>query len=167
MNNVVSIKSAVEIARDLKSSGKRIVLAGGCFDILHIGHITFLEKAKKEGDVLMVLLESDESIRKSKGGNRPINTMEDRARILAALKSVDIVVKLPHMGSDKEYDDLIEKIQPAVLASAIGDRAIDHKKRQAKKLGIELKIVMKVLKDKSTTNLVNLLSHPEFISGSK
>ena len=123
--------------------------------------------AKKEGDVLMVLLESDESIRKSKGGNRPINTMEDRARISAALKSVDIVVKLPHMGSDKEYDDLIEKIQPAVLASAIGDRAIDHKKRQAKKLEIELKIVMKVLKDKSTTNLVNLLSHPEFISGSK
>src|SRR3989338_7164381 len=132
MKKTIGVAQASSISKKIKSSGKRIVLAGGCFDILHIGHITFLEKAKKEGDVLMVLLESDESIRKSKGGNRPINTMEDRARILAALKSVDIVVKLPHMGSDKEYDDLIEKIQPAVLASAIGDRAIDHKKRQAK-----------------------------------
>lgn len=159
MNNVISINRAIEISRQLKNKKKKIVLAGGCFDILHIGHITFLEKARAEGDVLIILLESDESIRKSKGKNRPINTLEDRAKILAALKSVDLVVKLPPIESNQEYDDLVEKIRPDIIATAIGDKAISHKKRQAKKLGIELKVVMKVLKDKSTTNLVKLLGY--------
>ncbi|TSC65721.1 MAG: D-beta-D-heptose 7-phosphate kinase / D-beta-D-heptose 1-phosphate adenosyltransferase [Microgenomates group bacterium Gr01-1014_80] len=143
----------------MSNEGKRIVLVGGCFDILHIGHITFLEKAKAEGDILVVLLESDESIRKNKGSNRPINTQEDRAKILSALKSVDLVIRLPLMESNQEYDDLVAKIQPDIIASAYGDKAISHKRRQAQKLGIELKIVMKVLKDKSTTNLIKLLGY--------
>ena len=159
MGRILNIKNAIKISEKLRKGEKKIVLVGGCFDILHIGHITFLEKAKKEGDVLIILLESDESIRKSKGKNRPINTMEDRAKILAALKSVDIVVPLPPMESNQEYDDLVEKIRPDIIATAIGDKAISHKKRQAKNLRIELKIVMKVLKDKSTTNLIKLLGY--------
>ena len=68
---------------------KNIVLVGGCFDIVHLGHLIFLEKAKAKGDILIVLLESDENIRKNKGQNRPINNQEDRALFLSKLKMVD------------------------------------------------------------------------------
>ena len=159
MSNILNVKDAISEVQKSKIDGKKIVLVGGCFDILHIGHITFLEKARAEGDILIVLLESDESIRKSKGQDRPINTLKDRAKILSSLKYVDVVISLPYMQSDQAYDDLIEKIHPDIIASAIGDKAIEHKKRQAKKLGIELKIVMKVLKDKSTSNLIKLLGY--------
>jgi|SRR3989344_8819330 len=159
MKNILNIKEAIKLNKDLKKQGKKIVLAGGVFDILHIGHITFLEKAKKEGDFLVVLLESDEKVKRSKGEVRPINTIDDRAILLCALKSVDFVVKLPLIESNDDYDRLIEKINPNILVSAYGDKEIEHKKRQAKKFGIELKIVMKVLKDKSTTNLVKLLGY--------
>ena len=64
----------------------KIVLVGGCFDILHLGHVVFLEKAKKEGDVLVVLLESDEKVRFLKGKGRPVHTQSERAEILSALK---------------------------------------------------------------------------------
>ncbi len=137
----------------------KTVLVGGCFDILHIGHITFLEKAKEQGDILVVLLESDEVIRKSKGKDRPINNQEDRAKILLALKYVDRVIPLPYMKTDREYDELVEKIKPDIIATTFGDPGISHKIRQAKKLGIELKIVTNMIKDSSTTNLIKLLGY--------
>ena len=76
----------------LKKEGKTIVTTNGCFDILHVGHVRYLEKAKSFGDVLIVALNSDKSVKSIKGNDRPINNEEDRAVVLSALKSVDYVV---------------------------------------------------------------------------
>jgi D-beta-D-heptose 7-phosphate kinase/D-beta-D-heptose 1-phosphate adenosyltransferase len=75
-----------------RADGRRIVLTNGCFDILHRGHVTYLSAAKAEGDVLVVGLNSDDSVRRLKGPGRPVNGVEDRAQVLAALSSVDYVV---------------------------------------------------------------------------
>ena len=76
----------------LKKEGKTIVTTNGCFDILHVGHVRYLEKAKSFGDVLVVALNSDKSVKSIKGESRPINNENDRAEVLSALKSVDYVV---------------------------------------------------------------------------
>lgn len=76
----------------LRQEGKTIVTTNGCFDILHVGHVRYLEETKKFGDVLIVALNSDASVRRLKGEGRPINNENDRAEVLNALKSVDYVV---------------------------------------------------------------------------
>lgn len=80
------------VIRGLKASGKRIVFTNGCFDLLHYGHVLYLTKAKARGDILIVALNSDFSVRRIKGKARPINSEKDRAGVLAALESVDYVV---------------------------------------------------------------------------
>jgi FAD synthetase len=137
---------------------KKVVLVGGCFDILHIGHITFLEKAKQKGDLLIVLLESDESIRKSKGRSRPINFQNIRAKILSSLESVDYVVLLPFIESNQKYDELVQKLKPDILATTRGDKGMLHKKRQAKKIEAKLITVTEKIKDQSTTKIARLIS---------
>ncbi len=76
----------------LRKQGKTIVTTNGCFDILHVGHVRYLNKAKSFGDVLIVALNSDKSVKSIKGENRPINNENDRAEVLSALRSVDYVV---------------------------------------------------------------------------
>ena len=158
MNKILTTKLASDISSHLHEQNKRIVLVGGCFDLLHIGHITFLDEAKKKGDILIVMLESDELIKKSKGENRPINSQDIRAKILAALTVVDFVVLLdPHM-SDKEYDKVVFSIKPAIIATTRGDVNRHHKERQAKQIGAVVVDVTPQISDKSTTKLVHLLN---------
>lgn len=157
MDKVVRLEQAIEIAHNLKMGGKRIVLVGGCFDILHIGHITFLRRARAAGDVLFVILESDETIKRIKGENRPINNQEDRARILAAIEVVDEVILLsPHL-KDQDYEELIVKLKPAIIATTQGDVNRHHKERQANLVGAEIIEVTDVISDQSTTRLVRIL----------
>lgn len=157
MNKIVAPDAIFEIADTLHKQQKRIVLCGGCFDILHIGHITFLEKAKKHGDFLIVFLESDSTITKTKGANRPINSQVDRAKIVASLTYVDTVVLLkPHM-TDKDYETLVFAIKPAIIATTLGDTNRDYKERYAKLIGSRVLDVTKPISDKSTTKLVKLL----------
>ena len=104
---------------------EEIVLVGGCFDILHLGHITFLEEAKKLGKTLVILLESDETIKRLKGENRPINRQTDRAEMLTKLKTVDYVVMLPELKNNQDYIDLIKKINPKIIAISGGDEKIE------------------------------------------
>lgn len=80
------------LIKNLKSQNKTIVTTNGCFDILHVGHVRYLQKAKSFGDVLIVALNSDKSVKKIKGESRPINNENDRAEVLSALRSVDYVV---------------------------------------------------------------------------
>src|SRR5262245_40855320 len=127
MDKTLSADKAIQISTKLNNQGKRIVLAGGCFDILHIGHIAFLQKAKEQGDVLFVLIEHDETIKKSKGENRPINSQEDRSKILSHIDIIDYVVLLPNVKNDKTYDDLVINIKPAIIATTAGDININHK----------------------------------------
>ncbi|MCR4263595.1 MAG: adenylyltransferase/cytidyltransferase family protein, partial [Candidatus Roizmanbacteria bacterium] len=79
------------------------VLVGGCFDLIHYGHITFLSEARKQGDYLIVALESDENVKKYKGPNRPIHKQAERAEMLRSLRMVDEVVELPEMKEDYDY----------------------------------------------------------------
>lgn len=133
---------------------KKLVLVGGCFDLLHLGHIIFLQKSKSKGERLLVLLESDQTIKKLKGEIRPIHTQEVRAQILSELRSVDFVLKLPHFSSDAEYDELIEKLKPSVIATTKGDEYAFHKQRQAKKNGAKLLFVTEPIKDHSTSKII-------------
>lgn len=122
--------------------------------MLHLGHITFLKNAKAKGDLLIVLLESDKTIKKLKGKGRPIHTQDVRAQILSELKSVDFVLKLAEFTSDNEYDALIEKLKPEIIATTKGDKYDFHKKRQAKKIGAKLVYVAEPIKDHSTSKII-------------
>lgn len=88
------------------------ILIGGCFDILHIGHIKFLKKARSFGDYLIVLLESDANIKKLKGNSRPFHSQKERKEILLSLKFVDKIIILPDIVDNTFYDNLIKKIKP-------------------------------------------------------
>lgn len=106
--------NAAEMAREcarLKSAGKTIVFTNGAFDILHIGHLTYLEFARQQGDCLIVGLNSDASIRRYKGPDRPINSCSDRVHLLLGLRAVDYVV----VFDEDEPRDLIAHLLPDVL----------------------------------------------------
>ena len=98
------------ILNDLRAKKKKIVTTNGCFDILHAGHVRYLEHAKSFGDVLIVALNSDKSVKKIKGDSRPINNENDRAEVLCALKSVDYVV----LFDESSPMELLLKIKPDV-----------------------------------------------------
>lgn len=96
----------------LKQRGMKIVFTNGCFDIIHVGHVSYLERAKSCGDVLVVALNSDSSVKKlGKGPNRPVNTLSDRAIVISALESVDFVTSFDENTPLK----LIQKFSPDVL----------------------------------------------------
>src|SRR3989338_2239706 len=104
------------------------VLVGGCFDLLHFGHIQFLASAKKLGDRLIVALESDENVRRMKGNTRPIHTQAQRRTMLEALEVVDEVISLPPLKTDADYAALVTSVDPTVIAITEGD-PMETKKR--------------------------------------
>ncbi|MDP3941245.1 MAG: adenylyltransferase/cytidyltransferase family protein [bacterium] len=156
-NKILSTIKATRLSESLRNQGKTVILAGGCFDILHVGHITFLQEAKKRGEYLFVLLESDASIRKMKGPNRPINTQEDRAKVLSALTTVDIIIPLPGVLKNEDYDELILALKPAIIATNKADPNRLHKVRQATKSGSVLVDVGEEVQNLSTTHIAKLL----------
>lgn len=135
------------------SNKKGKVLVGGCFDILHPGHLLFLKKAKQEGDLLIVLLESDEKIKELKGAGRPVNFQKERANVLAKIPEVDYIVELPYMNKNSDYDELISRIKPEIIAVTKGGNNIHHK-RVAGLVGAELKVVTDIIGDYSTTKIL-------------
>lgn len=90
-NKIIDIDTLSEKVTEDKKSGKKVVSTSGCFDILHAGHVIYLEEAKKKGDILVVLLNSDDSVRKLKGKERPIVSQRERAIVMAGLECVDYV----------------------------------------------------------------------------
>ena len=147
----MNVERAKKLAKRFKIDGQQLVLVGGCFDILHYGHVVFLEKAKKKGDVLMVLLESDGTVRRLKGPQRPLNTQEHRAKMLVSLRMVDVVIILPEMKNNGDYDDLINSLMPEVIAITENDKIKEIKRKQAKMVGARLCIVTRLVPDKSTS----------------
>ena len=95
MGEVLTRDALVDRVREARAAGKSIAFANGCFDILHVGHVRYLEAAAHEADVLVVAINDDESVRALKGGNRPILGAEHRAELVAALRAVDFVVIFP------------------------------------------------------------------------
>ena len=139
MKSIVGINQLNNLKKVLKD--KKVVLVGGCFDILHPGHVIFLQKAKKEGEILVVLLESDQKIKKLKGTNRPLYTQTDRAIILSALKFVDFVILLTFMDQEEDYDQLVGELRPSIIAATKDSKGNVHKLRAAKLVGAKLKYV--------------------------
>jgi D-beta-D-heptose 7-phosphate kinase/D-beta-D-heptose 1-phosphate adenosyltransferase len=109
--HIKTVKEIKKVAKRLRKQNKKIIFTNGCFDILHKGHVSYLNNAKALGDILIVGLNSDPSVRKLKGENRPINNHDDRAYILSALECVDYVVIF---DEDTPYE-LIERVKPDVL----------------------------------------------------
>ena len=134
------------ITNDLRKKSRKIVFTNGCFDILHIGHIKYLEKAKSFGDILIVGLNSDDSIRRLKGKNRPINAKDDRAYILASLEVVDYLVVF---DQDTPFE-LISLIKPDILVKGSD---YSDKKVAGQDIVNELKLV-KIIEGKSTTQTI-------------
>jgi len=146
-----------ELKKFLSRKGKdRIVLTGGCFDILHVGHVRFLSEAKKLGDYLVVLLESDKNVKKLKGESRPVFIQKERAEMLSALGSVDLVMLLPAMGNDSDYLNLIRIINPDIIVVTENDPLIEKKRGQAKQIGGELKVIS-FIKTFSSSKLAKII----------
>ena len=108
----VSLEDAALIAGKLSREGKRLVLANGCFDLLHVGHVRYLEGARRLGDALLVAVNSDASVRRLKGPGRPIMPEGERAEMVSALAAVDYVL----VFADDTVDGLISRLTPAVHA---------------------------------------------------
>lgn len=135
---------------------KKIVLVGGCFDLLHFGHISFLKNAKALGDHLIVALESDENVTRMKGSSRPIHTQEQRKQMLEALSCVDEVIMLPEMKSDQDYASLVSKIHPSIIAITQGDGREIEKRNHALSVNADLMVIPKI-HTPSTSQLAKLL----------
>lgn len=155
MEKIIPANKIQGLIKKIKNSKQKIVIIGGCFDILHLGHIRFLKQAKKLGDILIILLESDERIKSMKGQGRPINSQEIRAEILGALQDVDFVVLLPRKMENKDYDFFVSKIKPDYIAVTKGDSGLKNKKRSAGLANAKVIVVMDLIKGYSTSKIVD------------
>jgi D-beta-D-heptose 7-phosphate kinase/D-beta-D-heptose 1-phosphate adenosyltransferase len=136
-----------------RQAGRRIVFTNGCFDILHAGHVAYLREARKQGDLLVVGLNSDDSIRSIKGPDRPVNHQDDRLLVLSELQSVDYLVVF---GEDTPIK-LIEAIRPDVLAKGADyarEQVVGHKIVEAH--GGEVALI-DLVEGRSTTNIIRKL----------
>jgi D-beta-D-heptose 7-phosphate kinase/D-beta-D-heptose 1-phosphate adenosyltransferase len=138
------------LIQNLKTEGAKIVFTNGCFDILHLGHVRYLRKAKKLGDVLVVGLNSDDSVRALKGGDRPYVSEMERAEILASLECVDFVI----IFSQLKPNLLIKNIKPHFHVKG-GDYEINAlpEKKLVENLGGKV-VVIPPVEGRSTTNIV-------------
>jgi D-beta-D-heptose 7-phosphate kinase/D-beta-D-heptose 1-phosphate adenosyltransferase len=147
-----SLAQLKPIVRKLKQEGKRVVWTNGCFDILHVGHITYLIRARQQGDVLVVGLNSDKSVQENKGPNRPVINERDRAVVLSALEPVDYLV----IFDDKTPMRLLEELEPTVYAKG-GDYTVDtivqEERRLVEGYGGEIAIIPGV-EGQGTTNII-------------
>lgn len=149
-SKIKSFEQIERITKRIKEQGKKIVFTNGCFDILHRGHATYLQKAKELGDIVILGINSDESIKRLKGENRPINSLEDRAFLISALESIDYVVPFV----EDTPNELIKRIRPNILV-----KGADYKGKEV--LGSENAdevVLIDFVLGKSTTNLIEKIS---------
>jgi D-beta-D-heptose 7-phosphate kinase/D-beta-D-heptose 1-phosphate adenosyltransferase len=151
-------ETLLRIIEGLKAKGKRIVFTNGCFDLLHIGHIRYLEEAKSLGDILAVGMNSDRSVRNLKGANRPILPEEERAEILSGLGCVDYV----SIFDEPTPFELISLLRPHILVkggdwtkeTTVGREVIEQSGGNV--------VIIPFVKGSSTTNLIEtILKHYE------
>lgn len=140
----------------MTASKRKIVLAGGAFDILHYGHIYFLKKAKALGSYLIVAIESDKRIRDLKGPGRPIHSQKQRKEILESLKFVDKVIILKDKMVDEDYINMVKKIRPSIIAVTKNDPILPKKENQAKLVGGYV-VEIPGIKTHSTSQIAKLL----------
>ena len=137
---IVTLDELARVAKQLRAAGKKLVATNGCFDLLHVGHIRYLQAARALGDALAVGLNGDQSVRELKGPGRPINNEKDRAELLAALESVDFVSIFPEMRATR----FLEMVAPSVYVKGGDYRAdtLDAEEHAIlKKLGAEIRFI--------------------------
>ena len=133
------------------------VLVGGCFDVFHYGHLSFLKEASKLGNYLVIMLEPDDKIRHYKK-REPIHNMKHRAELLESLKFVDEVIQLDYLTSYEDYLNVIINVHPSVIALTDGDPQIHNIKLQAQIVDAEVITVVPLICNLSSTNIINMLS---------
>ena len=135
----------------LRKGGQKVVFTNGCFDILHAGHVTYLEAAKAQGDVLVLGLNTDASVRRLKGPERPINNELDRAKVVGALKSVDYVV----LFGEQTAEAVIAEVKPDVYVKG-GDYTLDTlpEAKIVQSYGGKVAFI-DMVEGRSTTNIIN------------
>ena len=155
---IIDMNELAQRARELRAAGEKLVATNGCFDLLHVGHVRYLQAARGLGDVLAVGLNGDRSVRELKGNGRPINNEADRAEVLAALECVDFVAIFPEMRAT----EFILAAQPAIYAKG-GDytsETLNAEERAAlQEVGAEIRIIP-FEKGYSTSLLLEQLRKP-------
>lgn len=153
MQRIIDIKEISQILEPLKAQGKKIVATNGCFDILHVGHSRYLNESKKLGDILVLGLNSDSSVKELKGESRPINNQQDRAELLAELMAVDYVVIFDELTAT----NFLKAVKPDYYTKG-GDytqEALEKwpEYKTAKELGIEI-VTLPFVQGKSSSDLI-------------
>jgi rfaE bifunctional protein nucleotidyltransferase chain/domain len=149
---IVSAEELAAIQKNMRAEGRKLVLTNGCFDLLHLGHVRYLQAARALGDALAVAINGDQSVRALKGEGRPLNPEADRAEIVAALECVDHVVVFPEMRATR----LLETVRPSIYVKG-GDytpETLDSAERAAlENIGAEVRI-LPFEKGQSTSALI-------------
>ena len=149
-NKIMTRAKLAAFVKRAKAQGKKIVFTNGCFDILHAGHVSSIEFAKSKGDILILGLNSDASIKRLKGPKRPINKQADRALVVASLGAVDAVC----LFTQDTPLELIKLVKPDVLV-----KGADYKNKKVVGEQFAGKVVLfPLVKGRSTTNLINKIS---------
>lgn len=152
MERLVDAAGLANLGASYASQGKRLVLTNGCFDLIHTGHVRYLEEARRCGDALIVAVNSDASVRELKGPSRPVNGELDRAEVLSALRCVDHVT----VFHEKRVTAVIRSLQPAVYAKG-GDytpETLDPEEKAAlDEVGSEIRI-LQLVPGRSTTAIL-------------
>ena len=158
-SKIIDMNELAQRARELRASGKKLVATNGCFDLLHAGHVRYLQAARRLGNVLAVGLNGDRSVRELKGSGRPINNEGDRAEVLTALESVDFITIFPELRAT----EFILAAQPAIYAKG-GDYTSETLNAEEwaalQEVGAEVRIIP-FEKGYSTSLLLEQLRKPE------
>jgi len=146
-NKIIPCAKIAAFISKARKAGKKIVFTNGCFDILHAGHVSILDFAKSKGDILILGLNTDASVRRLKGPSRPVNKQADRALVCAALQAVDAVV----LFNEDTPLNLIKTIKPDILI-----KGTDYKNKEVVGSDYAGKVALyPLLKGRSTTNIIN------------
>ena len=147
---IIDRKDAAQFCEGLRRQNKKIVFTNGCFDIIHAGHVRYLTAAKNFGDLLIVGLNTDESVRRLKGANRPINNQDDRAEVLLGLKAVDHVI----FFGEQTAENLIAEVKPDIYVKG-GDYTLETlpEAKIVQSYGGRVEFV-NLVAGRSTTNIV-------------
>ncbi len=155
MGKIVTQEEIVKIVRSGQKEGKTFVATNGCFDILHVGHVRYLQKTKSLADFSIVMLNSDKSVKLIKGETRPINNQEDRAEILTALCCVDYVV----LFEERSPAELLEKIKPDIYTKGADYTLETLPEREiVERNGIKVEFI-DFVQGKSTTNIIKKINN--------
>ena len=153
---IMDLQELRQLRAEYRQEQKTVVFTNGCFDILHAGHVRYLSEAKQQGDVLIVGLNSDESVLRLKGAGRPVNPAADRAEVLAGLRSVDHVV----VFGEKTAAELVRQLQPDVYVKG-GDYTVDQLPEASEVAAYGGRTVLvSLVPGRSTTNVIQRLQMP-------